>query len=250
MNHEYSSRLAEVVACRDIVEDYTNRIEKACVEYYESGKTEFPSLSRAEDEDVHQQCELVLLRLVSIMPDVMNRWQNIKYPIGQYDQMIERMRDVMVRRRNLLRAIEKKLRTMLDLDNLSELSKIEAAKPQKQEIIMGDKYVTGQAGAVGPNSHAHDMTFSQIWNQVEGTIDLPRLANELGLLRQEMKKEAIEPEQDVAVGAIAAAEQAAKSGNGPKALEFLKSAGKWALDVAEKIGVGVATAAIKSTLGI
>jgi hypothetical protein len=36
-----------------------------------------------------------------------------------------------------------------------------------QEQIMGDKYVVSQAGAVGPEAHAHDMTFNQIWNQVE-----------------------------------------------------------------------------------
>ena len=118
------------------------------------------------------------------------------------------------------------------------------------EIKLGDKYITGQAGAIGSGAHVHEITFNQIWYQIEGSIDLPRLADELAVLRQAMKKDAIEPEQDVAVGAVAAAEQAAKNGNGPKALRFLKSAGKWALDMAEKIGVGVATAAIKGAMGI
>jgi hypothetical protein len=72
-------------------------------------------------------------------------------------------------------------------------------------IIMGDMYSTGQAGAVGPGAHARDMTFNQIWNQVEGEIDLPRLSEQLALLRQEMNKAATEPEHDVTVGAIASA---------------------------------------------
>jgi hypothetical protein len=118
------------------------------------------------------------------------------------------------------------------------------------EIQMGDKYIVGQAGAVGPGAHANGITFNQIWNQIEGTIDLPGLVAELAVLRRSMKDEATEPEQDIAIGAVAAAEQAAKSGNGPKALEFLKSAGKWSLDVAQKIGIGLATAAIKSALGV
>jgi hypothetical protein len=118
------------------------------------------------------------------------------------------------------------------------------------ELIMRDKYTTGQANFVGPGTHAQGITFNQIWNQTGGAIDLPRLSEELALLRREMKNEAEEPEHDVAVGAIAAAERSAKDGNGPEALEWLKSAGKWALSVAEKIGVGVATAALKAALGV
>jgi hypothetical protein len=42
----------------------------------------------------------------------------------------------------------------------------------------------------------------------------------------------------------------AKEGNGPKALEYLKMAGKWALDKASKIGLSVAAAALKAALGL
>src|SRR5689334_24767465 len=59
-----------------------------------------------------------------------------------------------------------------------------------EAIIMGDKYTTGQAGAVGPHSSARDMSFNQIWNQVEATIDLPVLANEVEQVRSEMRKAA------------------------------------------------------------
>ncbi len=115
---------------------------------------------------------------------------------------------------------------------------------------MRDQYTTGQAGAVGPHSHAHDMTFNQIWNQVSKEIDLSDLTKELSLLRIQLKKEAAEAEHDAAIGEIASAEVAAKEGDGPKAMEHLAKAGKWAFDIATKIGVAVAAAALKSALGL
>lgn len=119
-----------------------------------------------------------------------------------------------------------------------------------KENIMGDKYTVGQAGAVGPNAHAHDMNFHQIWNNSKEKIDLSKLANELSLLREKMKEESAKPEHDISVGAVASAEVAAKDGDGPKVFESLAKAGQWALDVAVKIGVGLATQALKTALGI
>lgn len=113
----------------------------------------------------------------------------------------------------------------------------------------GDIFNTQQAGAVGPHAHAHDMNFNQIWNQSSQEISLPTLANDLAILRAALKKEATEPEHDVAIGSVAAAEKAAKEGNGAKALEHLKAAGEWALKVATSIGVPVAIEALKKVLG-
>ena len=115
---------------------------------------------------------------------------------------------------------------------------------------MGDQYKIGQAGAVGPGARAHDITFNQIWNESGGTVDVTQLARELTELRNSLSKEASEPEQYMALGEVAAAEKAAGEGNGPKALEHLKRAGSWVGDVSTKIGVGVATAAAKTALGI
>ena len=115
---------------------------------------------------------------------------------------------------------------------------------------MHDQYKIGQAGAVGPEAHAHDMTFNQIWNESSGNIDIAQLARELTDLRNSLSKEASEPAHYMALGEVAAAEKAASEGNGPKALEHLKNAGSWVWDVATKIGVGVATAAAKTSLGI
>jgi hypothetical protein len=119
-----------------------------------------------------------------------------------------------------------------------------------KEVVMGDKYVAGQAGAMGPNAHAHDITFNQMWNQLGGGIDLSELASELETLRATLKDQATAPDHDLAVGEVAAAEIAAKGGDGPKALEHLKKAGGWALGVATAIGTTVAAAAIKVALGV
>jgi hypothetical protein len=120
-----------------------------------------------------------------------------------------------------------------------------------QEVTMGDKYITsGQVGAVGPGAHAHDMNFTQVWNQASKDIDLPTLAQELSILRQQLRKEAQTPEEDMAIGALANAEVAAKSGDGPSTMEWLQKAGKWVFDIATKIGTSVAIAALKIALGL
>ncbi|KAA1016219.1 hypothetical protein FVF58_02505 [Paraburkholderia panacisoli] len=117
--------------------------------------------------------------------------------------------------------------------------------------IMGDQYnVSGQTGAVGPQAHAHDISFTQVWNQLEGKIDLVRLADELTRLQQAMSHEAVEADQKLALGAVAAAEQSAREKNGPKTIEYLKTAGKWTLGIAEKIGVDLAKEAIKGAIGL
>lgn len=118
------------------------------------------------------------------------------------------------------------------------------------EITMRDKYTIGQSGAVGPDSHAHDMNFSQIWYQTSSDIDLSKLAQDLSKLRGALVKEASEPEQYVAIGDVASAELEAKKQDGPKAMEYLSKAGKWALDIATKIGAAVAESAIKKAMGM
>jgi uncharacterized protein YjbI with pentapeptide repeats len=117
--------------------------------------------------------------------------------------------------------------------------------------MSGDIYnVPGQAGAVGPNAHAHDMTFNQIQqigSRIAESMDLAALASELETLRQALKKEAVTGEHDIAVVDISAAKRAAEARDSGKLAESLRSAGKWALDVATKIGVSLATEAIKQS---
>ena len=64
-----------------------------------------------------------------------------------------------------------------------------------------------------------------------------------------MKREATGTrEQDKAIGAVAEAEEAAANGDGSAALQYLKGAGKWALGIAEKIGVAVLTEVLKKAM--
>jgi len=117
--------------------------------------------------------------------------------------------------------------------------------------VMGDTYnVSGQAGAVGPGAHAHDITFNQIWNESGSKIDTKQLASELAQLRSALTKEASEPDHFVSLGEMAAAEKAATADDGPTALQHLKKAGSWVWDVGTKVGIGVAIAAAKTALGI
>ncbi|HUP61110.1 MAG TPA: hypothetical protein VNA69_11885 [Thermoanaerobaculia bacterium] len=119
-----------------------------------------------------------------------------------------------------------------------------------KELVMGDQYKTGQAGAVGPQSHAQDMHFNQIWSERGSEIDLPKLAQELSALRTAMTPGVSDSEKAVALGEVAQAERAALANDGPGVIKHLASAGRWALETAEKIGVALAAALIKSQLGL
>lgn len=120
-----------------------------------------------------------------------------------------------------------------------------------QENIMGDKYnVVGQVGAVGPHSLANNVTFNQIWNKLKGSIDLSKLADQLSMLQLKMLQESSKSEHNIAISNITKAEQAAKSGDGAKVIEHLKSAGKWALKIASKIGADIAAEVIKVAMGL
>ena len=112
----------------------------------------------------------------------------------------------------------------------------------------GDTYNVGQGIGVGRNVKMENVTVNQM--QGGDKIDLPTLAEQLAILRAEMKKSASEPEHDVAVGAIAAAEAEAKKGDQSSAMDYLGKAGSWALDLAVRIGVPVAIDAIRKASGL
>ncbi|MFC4035313.1 hypothetical protein ACFO3J_28145 [Streptomyces polygonati] len=113
----------------------------------------------------------------------------------------------------------------------------------KGEIHMGDTYNVEQAGAVGPHSKATKNTFVKHQGD-PGTFDLATLATQLATLRAALKSEAVDPEHDAAVGAVAQAEVSAKNGDEEGALAHLRAAGKWTLDIARKIGTEIAALAI------
>lgn len=116
MSAPIASLLPDVAACRTLVDAYARRLDAACEAFYDTGKTEFPHLSRAEDEDIDQQCTALLVRLSAVIPDVEERWARITYRGDRYDNMVERLRDLWIRRRNLLRSMEVALRAQLELE--------------------------------------------------------------------------------------------------------------------------------------
>lgn len=84
-------------------------------------------------------------------------------------------------------------------------------------------------------------------------MDLHSLCLELGRLREALVKEARTSEQFGALAEVVAAEEAANKGDEPgtrNALAKLKGAGKWVIATAEKIGISLAAAAIKSQAGL
>jgi hypothetical protein len=115
---------------------------------------------------------------------------------------------------------------------------------------MGDQYTVGQAGAVGPHSRAENISFQQVWNHAARDIDLDQLSAELHSLRAAMRQQAFDVAHDKGLAEIAAAEEAAQQKDGPKTIKHLKAAGKWAFDVATKIGTAVAAKAIQIAIGI
>jgi hypothetical protein len=124
------------------------------------------------------------------------------------------------------------------------------------QLVMGDQYTVGQAGAVGPGSTAQNMSFIQTWNQVSGGHDSHELADELARLLHHLRSERSEAEHDVAIGVLTEAQLEAQRGDGPAAIEQLSrlkrfaAAGKWALSAATAIGTGVAAGALKAVLGL
>lgn len=117
--------------------------------------------------------------------------------------------------------------------------------------VMGDQYNTqGQVGAVGPNAHVHHVNFVQAWQDVASSLDLAQLAEELKEVRAAARSRADTPEEDAAIAALAQAQLAAEQGQGEQCLGHLARAGRWALTVAQSIGVGVAAGAIKTALGL
>lgn len=114
-------------------------------------------------------------------------------------------------------------------------------------INMGDQYNAKQVGAQGPNAHAHDMTFNQLW-QNNDRIDLTLLSGQLMQLRLHMARLAETPEQHMELGILAGAEIEAKNGNGAKVLELLSKTGEWTVSVAEKIGVSLVASTLSKIL--
>ena len=76
------------------------------------------------------------------------------------------------------------------------------------------------------------------------------LSEELSKIWTESSKFEPTAESFAAAGEVAAAETAAKEGNGVKMLHHLRKAGKWTLDVSTNLGTNIATEIIKKSMGL
>jgi hypothetical protein len=85
---------------------------------------------------------------------------------------------------------------------------------------------------------------------VSTTANLPALAVELERLKQALIKEAASPAEYEAVAEIQAAEEAANAGDEPAVGRHLAKAGRWAMDVAVRIGAAMAAAALDHAIGM
>jgi hypothetical protein len=106
----------------------------------------------------------------------------------------------------------------------------------------------------GNNARVNINSTDNSHNAVEFSVEnMPDLVAELPALLKALKEDAQGAEQYVAMAAIASVEDAAKNQDKAKmksALDTLGAGGKWVLDTATKIGAPVATALLKSYLGL
>ena len=153
--------------------------------------------------------------------------------------------------RNRLRHIAQSLDDRSPLPELGERKEQSVTYYLGDTIVSGSKYINeGQAGTVGPHGTVVGNTFQQMWTRTKELIDLESLSTDLAALRKELRDNNQDLSHDIEIGAVAAAEKAASAGDGPGALNHLSSAGKWALDIATKVGTSVAAAALKTALGL
>ena|ERR1700733_5440020 len=108
----------------------------------------------------------------------------------------------------------------------------------------------GQAGAIGPNASASGNTFQQQVNVVRPLVgeEQRRTLEQLSTLVEELKAQAQQPAQYAALAEVAQAQLEAKNGDRAGVGKSLKRAGKWAFEVAEKIGVDIVVELIKSAM--
>jgi hypothetical protein len=100
------------------------------------------------------------------------------------------------------------------------------------------------------NASGHDMNLQQTVGNALGEMDLSTLGEQLQQLRVEISRLARTPDENLALVNIAKAETAVADRDLSKTVEYLKSSGKWVLEVATKIGASVAGTAISHSLGL
>jgi len=117
---------------------------------------------------------------------------------------------------------------------------------------MGDDFRNSNiaAGAIGSGAQAFNTKYDAVKQEANSSAAYESLVFELQKLGDAMRAEAQSPEHEIAAEAIENATLAAKEGKEGYVTAYLKIAGTWAIGVAEKIGTTIATAAIKTAIGL
>jgi hypothetical protein len=121
-----------------------------------------------------------------------------------------------------------------------------------ERFIMSDNRKTdvnnyGQIGAIGDSNEVSDNQFLMTF----ASEDLNTLREELTKLKSAMIRESDGSEKEqVAIDSVTEAIKATENNDKVTLGKSLKKAGAWALEIAEKIGIGVAIAALKNVLNV
>lgn len=119
------------------------------------------------------------------------------------------------------------------------------------EMTKYENEFRGPVGSVAQGEKAQAINLGNVSQAPapEAAAYLSALGPELQKLLEAMRTEKSEPEHEVEIGMVSAADAAIKKGDTSQAFDFLKRTGKWAFDVATKIGVSVAAEALKHATG-
>ncbi|WP_162683472.1 hypothetical protein [Rhodobacteraceae bacterium DSL-40] len=159
-----------------------------------------------------------------------------------------------------LQDLERSLRLLGARRNLrwllasSDLFEDEAAKRiilnLEGEMTKKETHFHGPVGVAGDGTTASNFSVNQDNRKIVLGQDKEELMRELDQLKLSLASEIDRPESVEAIRNLNEASKAIEAEQEGQATSYLKSAGKWALDKAEKIGVSVAAAAIRHSLGI
>lgn len=146
---------------------------------------------------------------------------------------------------------EKTEKTLIDIGNIV-VGKIVFGDSVEGDKIQGNKITSGRdSNVAGRDVNVSKSHITSYDRARYGKSDLKILAHELYEIREMLHHgQAVEPEEDLAIGRIAAAELAARDGDKRATLLHLKMLGSWVFDFATKVGASVTAEFAKKAIGL
>ena len=197
--------------------------------------------------NLHTSAEASFFRYLHLYPHAKDEWITVETKVF-YRYSVTKFRRAIGEEISWLRKYAAYLRHKANLPAMRP-STAQKVYNVSGDFHMGDKYSNFTAAAVGRGATANN-TVVQVWQNAAAELDLPELSSDLATLRPKLKEADPNGDYDEEIGQVASAEKAAKSGDGHKTLEHLKSTGKWVLETATKVGTAVAVKAIQTAIGL